>query len=881
MKTISKEKRKKENIILKCLNNFDKSYNKFKLIQISILLSCALFVLDYYDVPSHIISIIPQKLFFLISIMGAMFALTVLKSNHYFDLFRVASENILDAGLIVTIITSLLYSIYHLIILTINVYVNIAIVAILVAITIFGIRFGYRCKKYKHIIDEKSNLIDLDQLFENNFKRISEKPILLSEKDVGYDLFDRNSVVKKLYSSITHCQPENSYVISLEGKWGTGKTTILNITKQYLNDAEDKENEYIIIDDFDPWLYGTQEALLMGMLETIVKQAGIKYSPIKNNVLAKEIGKIVTDTHPVGGLIYNIFYNAKTHAEKVSNLKNQLGTYLHTLNKKVVFFIDNLDRANSENVIFLFKLIGVVFDLPGIIYVLSFERERINNILQKTDEFDPRFTEKIIQQEIQIPSISEETLEEVYYVCIENLLSAYCVPKKQISEFAPIAKYIVEKSKDIRSFKRMVNSVFSLVFCDDSILDKRDLLALELIHFYTPELYDSIYRNSKFFVSHDRSPEKYFLSTYNKDAFNQEAKTYYNNVFEQKNSEKELLSGIFPYVKRYSDGNEVLEAYTSIDSDVNDIAKKSRACSGKYFDLYFSHTSNNSLKMQKNTKDFVSILNSTSDLKSAIIMTKNTMISMTPDIQKEWIEHFQNHIDDIQDNRVLFAAISFYSSIQLISDINLYFGMGLTPRNRASYIISELLLRCTEDEFNDFLQIIENDYIKLYTIDSIRYWLESDIHTKQEDKKSCLEKLKTKYNNICQKIAEDKINLYADDNYQKNNIWGLYHYFKNSENLDAFICYIKNVLSSETVYRILWDIIDHLTGNDHRYSISEKNMSAFGITPDEISEMIIQHPPRNNEEAFILSVFEAFKNEEKDIWGEKSIVTATPFNPTL
>lgn len=878
---IMEEKIKKESIISKCWKSFSKSYNKFKLIQLSIILSCVLFAIDYYDIPSFMISKIPRELIYPTIIVGAIFVFTWLKGNHYFDLFRVTSENILDAGLIVTLITSLLYSVYRVIILTRNIYVDIAIMAVAASLIIFVIRFVCRCYKYKQVMVEKSNLIDLKQLFENNFERRSKKPILLSEKDVGYDLFDRDSIVKKLYSSITHCQPENSYVISLEGKWGTGKTTILNRTKQYLNNSEKNKNKYIIIDNFDPWLYGTQDALLLGMLETIVKHAGIKYSPIKNNLLAKEIGKTVTENHPVGGLLYNIFYNTKTHAEDVSKLKNQLSTYLHTLNKKVVFFIDNLDRANSDNVIFLFKLIGVVFDLPGIIYVLSFERERINKILQKTDEFDPRFTEKIIQQEIQIPPISEERLEQVYLICIENLLSAYCIPKSQIIEFEPVARYIVEKSEDIRSFKRMVNSVFSLVFCDDSILDKRDLLALELVHFYAPEIYDSIYRNSQYFISHDRNPENYFLTTYNKDKFNEAAKAYYDIIFEQRDAEKKLLAEIFPYIKRYSNGNEVLQNHMLGNLDAKEIDKKSRACNGKYFDLYFSYTSNNSLKTQKNVKEFVSLLNSTEDLQSAIALTEDIMLSMTPDIQKEWIEHFQNNIDDIQDNCVMFVATSLYSSIYLISDITVSFGMGLTPRSRAEYILSELLLRCDEEEFDNFLQKIQTDYNKLYIIDSICYWIESDIHINQDNRERCLEKFKKIYNKMCKNIIDDKINLYADEHYEKSNIWGLYRCFKDSENLDIFKCYIKNVLSFESVYRILWDIIGHSISYNHSYAISQENMSAFGITADIIRELITQHPPRNEDEAFVLSVFEAFNTGEADVWGKKSIVTTTPFNPSL
>ena len=54
---------------------------------------------------------IPKELVYLTIIAGVTFVLTWLKQNHYFDLFRVISENTLDAGLLVTVITSLLYSI--------------------------------------------------------------------------------------------------------------------------------------------------------------------------------------------------------------------------------------------------------------------------------------------------------------------------------------------------------------------------------------------------------------------------------------------------------------------------------------------------------------------------------------------------------------------------------------------------------------------------------------------------------------------------------------------------------------------------------------------------------------------------------------------------
>ena len=48
------------------------------------------------------------------------------------------------------------------------------------------------------------------------------------------------------------------------------------------------------------------------------------------------------------------------------------------------YVIDNLERASAENIIFLFKLISTVFDLPNIIYLLSYDQARMNEILSDT-----------------------------------------------------------------------------------------------------------------------------------------------------------------------------------------------------------------------------------------------------------------------------------------------------------------------------------------------------------------------------------------------------------------------------------------------------------------------------------------------------------------
>ena len=52
-------------------------------------------------------------------------------------------------------------------------------------------------------------------------------------------------------------------------------------------------------------------------------------------------------------------------------------------NKRFVFIIDNLDRMNSDNIIFLLTLIETLFKLPRITYIVAYDKDRLKDIFNK------------------------------------------------------------------------------------------------------------------------------------------------------------------------------------------------------------------------------------------------------------------------------------------------------------------------------------------------------------------------------------------------------------------------------------------------------------------------------------------------------------------
>ena len=80
------------------------------------------------------------------------------------------------------------------------------------------------------------------------------------------DLSNRKSFVENLSSSLLSWNDKKSLVIGLFGKWGSGKTSIINLLEKQLtsekekNSSKDKKKSPIII-NFNSWGYSEKEYL--------------------------------------------------------------------------------------------------------------------------------------------------------------------------------------------------------------------------------------------------------------------------------------------------------------------------------------------------------------------------------------------------------------------------------------------------------------------------------------------------------------------------------------------------------------------------------------------------------------------------------------------
>lgn len=834
-----------------------KEYALYQIFTCAFILFLVVYIVDYYDYLSKIMYKLELPVFIIVLVATVLICTMLIIHSHVKDLFKIMEINTLDFMLLLGMVGDM---IYIAVIGVTGISRWYKIILSLILIVIFSLSFHKRIvirRKAENV--KHNNLHDLMQIYENNIKAEKGMPILVQETDVEYDLFKRDDIINQLYRSITYAEPEKSYVISLEGAWGTGKTTIINNVKKLIADDWNAD-DYIIIDDFDPWLYGSQEALLYAMYDTLLSHLQISYSTYTSKKLIDGILGIVAEEHVAGNLLYRYVSVYNDSIENVKKLKGRISTLIQTSDKKIVFIIDNLDRASDSNIIFLFKLISLVFDLPRIVYVLAFEKERIEKVLNETQEFNSRFTEKIIQQEITVYPIEKEQLKRIYSECVFNLLIAYREPINRLEEYKSIVDVLVKETPNLRAFKRIINTIFTQVFCDNRLLNKRDLLGVEVIRFLNLELYMEIQKHRDYLVSYERSSLENTRIGFKMDAYNAKGKEVLSALVEKYAGYIELLKELFPNVKRVLRGENITTQYNKHDEQ-RDSIQKARISNAQCFDLYFSYGSNRYVQIKKEIVDAINQINTAENYDEIDSIIQRLLRQSSYDKQEDWINSFYNHIDRIYYSKRADVATALIQNVRCINNTLLF--LERNAYDGVIMIVRDLITMCSDNEIDNLLVKISSAYQALSMIGNIASRLKSKVVRESLESRGIEEKFYNLYEKMCDEVIKSNINLYDTEIYLRKNVWALYRYCMEKD-LAAFQKYIHLVVSKENVYKILGDVIDDSIGSEYIYTFRKANFDLFSLEESKVDALLQEKTTYTEAEHFVYSIYRAYRNRNID-----------------
>ena len=195
----------------------------------------------------------------------------------------------------------------------------------------------------------------------------------------------------------------NGCVISLNGAWGTGKTTFIQMFKQMMNNEgyptlyfNAWETDYIS----DPiiGLLGEMKKLEGKGTKSRVKDMAQKIGPMLikraipelfKHILKKYLGEPCADTLAEvakGGaeLFEAEIENYENQKKSTEGFKKALGEYVSTLGEKapLIFIVDELDRCNPHYAVMVLERIKHLFSIPQIVFVLAIDKEQLCNSIK-------------------------------------------------------------------------------------------------------------------------------------------------------------------------------------------------------------------------------------------------------------------------------------------------------------------------------------------------------------------------------------------------------------------------------------------------------------------------------------------------------------------
>jgi hypothetical protein len=228
----------------------------------------------------------------------------------------------------------------------------------------------------------------------------------------------------------------DGFVLAVNNKWGTGKTTFIKMWEQHL-----KNKDYKIL-YFNAWENDFQSDVLVALLaeleiladpstEAGFKKVLSKATPLLKKAglglvkgLAKKFGAdemmqaIIDGTAEatLDGLEDEI--KSYTNRKKgIEEFRESLKAYVETLSneKPVVFIIDELDRCRPNYAVEVLEQIKHLFSVEGIVFVLAIDKEQLGHAVRgvygsdkiDADEYLRRFID--LEYSIPEPNIKEYT----------------------------------------------------------------------------------------------------------------------------------------------------------------------------------------------------------------------------------------------------------------------------------------------------------------------------------------------------------------------------------------------------------------------------------------------------------------------------------------
>lgn len=374
---------------------------------------------------------------------------------------------------------------------------------------------------------------------------IIDQPVTISgkEKISDKDKFGISRYEQALTEFIKRA--DTPLTIALQGEWGSGKTSLMNLLKYHLCEGEGAMYLSVWINTWQHSIMSDPEESIINILQSIIYQLGNasegtfedkrkRISPIIAKSVkiagigaANILGRAALGLSNIGSDLYATMQSCKEQSgvpengnSKIAELRNDIAVLINEILAKekgcrgFLFFIDDLDRIDPPVAVQILELLKNIFDLKHCIYILAIDydvvvkglKPKFGELTDKNAREFRSFFDKIIQLPFSMPvssykidSFLIDAMSRIGYLTPEELKNEEL--KHRLSQMA-----MCSVGTNPRSLKRLTN-ILSLIQLmseaereanlnqqtpEEILLDKQVNFALVCLQIIYPLVYNTL-----------------------------------------------------------------------------------------------------------------------------------------------------------------------------------------------------------------------------------------------------------------------------------------------------------------------------------------------------------------------------------------------------
>ncbi|MBE9103175.1 KAP family P-loop NTPase fold protein [Vacuolonema iberomarrocanum] len=342
-------------------------------------------------------------------------------------------------------------------------------------------------------VASKQTVASVDK--KNNASIAVDNPI----RSQSEDTLGRDKSARSFADQVMLLDTSEGIVVGVLGAWGSGKTSFINLTRSCLRDYD------IAVLDFNPWMFSGAEQLVEAFFIEISAQLKIRAD-------LADIGKSLEDYGEafsglgwlplIGSWIERGRATTKVLAELLQRRKQGVSTrrskvhrVLASLDKPIIVVLDDIDRLTTQEIRDIFKLVRLTANFPNVIYLLAFDRFRVEEALGERGIPGRDYLEKILQIGIDLPIVPMKVLNSQIFKSISAVVEKIKDPGQFDEDvwpdvFLEIIRPLIRNMRDVRRYAAAIHGTIREL---DGQISLVDVLALEAIRVFLPDVFGALH----------------------------------------------------------------------------------------------------------------------------------------------------------------------------------------------------------------------------------------------------------------------------------------------------------------------------------------------------------------------------------------------------